>query len=44
MTIEAPAKDRSDSAHSELRLAELVALGLLVVEGLVILGSVGEQR
>lgn len=40
MIMEAPAEDLSGSAHSELRLAELVALGLLVVEGIVILGSV----
>jgi len=40
MTIEAPTEDPSRCAPREVRLAELVALGLLVVEGLVILGSV----
>jgi hypothetical protein len=40
MTIEAPAEDPSRCAPREVRLAELVALGLLAVEGLVILGSV----
>lgn len=40
MTVEASSEFLSRSAHRELRLAELVALGLLVVEGLVILGSV----
>jgi hypothetical protein len=40
MTIGETTEDLSDSAHRELRLAELVALGLLMVEGLVILGFV----
>jgi hypothetical protein len=40
MTIGGRTDDRSGSAHRELRLAELAALGLLVVEGLVILGYV----
>jgi hypothetical protein len=40
MTVEAPNQDPSRYAPREIRLAELVALGLLVVEGLVILGSV----
>jgi hypothetical protein len=40
MTIEAPTEDPSRYAPREVRLAELVALGLLAVEGLVILGSV----
>lgn len=40
MTIEAPTEDLSRSEHRQLRLAELVALGLLVVEGMVILGYV----
>ena len=40
MTIGAPTKELSGSAHRELRLAELVALGLLVVEGLAILDFV----
>ena len=40
MTVEAPSQDPSRYAPGEVRLAELVALGLLVVEGLVILGSV----
>lgn len=40
MAIGAPTDDLSGSAHRDLRLAELVALGLLVVEGLVILGFV----
>jgi hypothetical protein len=38
MTIEAPTEDLSRSGHRQLRLAELVALGLLVVVGLAILG------
>ena len=40
MTIEAPTEDPSRSAPREVRLAELVALGLLAVEGIVILGYV----
>jgi hypothetical protein len=36
--LRAATEDLSDSEHRELRLAELVALGLLAVEGLVILG------
>jgi hypothetical protein len=40
MTIGDTTEDLSGSAHRELRLAELVALGLLMVEGLVILGFV----
>lgn len=40
MTIDARSEDLSGAAHRELRPAELVALGLLVVEGLVILGYV----
>jgi hypothetical protein len=39
MTLGARTEDLNDADHRELRLAELVALGLLVVEGLVILGS-----
>jgi hypothetical protein len=40
MTMEASIDDVSGSDRRELRLAELVALGLLVIEGLVILGYV----
>ena len=40
MTIGDATEDLSGSALREIRLAELVALGLLMVEGLVILGFV----
>jgi hypothetical protein len=40
MTIGGTTEDRRVSVPGELRLAELVALGLLVVEGIVILGYV----
>jgi hypothetical protein len=40
MTVGDAPEGLSGSAHRELRLAELVALGLLSVEGLVILGYV----
>jgi hypothetical protein len=40
MTIGASTEDLSGSARRELRLAELVAFGLLLVEGLAILGYV----
>jgi hypothetical protein len=38
VTIRIPADDLSDAGKRELRLAEFVAFGLLVVEGLAILG------
>lgn len=38
MSIEVASEDESASTRRELRLAELVAFGLLVVEGLAILG------
>jgi hypothetical protein len=40
VTIDASTEELSGHAHRELRLAELVALGLLLVEGLAILGYV----
>ena len=40
MTLGAPTDDLDGTLHRDPRLAELVALGLLVVEGLVILGYV----